>query len=494
MKSLLLISMFLVAPGMNCQTLMLDGGTSTLFNSSGMQGTMYLPNSTVSGSIGYQHHLVFGASDTFLVHGFKTTIGDKALGFNFDGVGLGLALKGIAVERASKPKDCTKVKQPIRHLGPEGYLGNCPKTSTSLTAFVGASGVGLFAPFVSMTRPQHISSGILFQYHFGNLALSSLDVVEGGKYSAAQGGSYSTHNIKLVGSGGLLNGQKYFSGLAVLQPIRAWSLYANHQSYFALPGVVPYTAQSNGTGTNLTIGRFTAVIGLNESKSLGRKITGENVGAGIRVGFITEQSTYYKSSGNRAFLVHSVTETIRHWTLTQTINQAQDRNSYSFGGGYSHNRFSFSVSQSMQFVIGKGYQQTTGISVQLRVHDTVLHAQTITDPFGKTQYSAYLESYIQTHLQVAPNQTNNNGGGKHIFSGIVQDEQEKPVSGACLRIGNQTVYSNSQGVWEFRSRHSKPQSITVLVDEFQLGEWQVVSAPSEVQPGQLVKIVVRRKQ
>ena len=89
---------------------------------------------------------------------------------------------------------------------------------------------------------------------------------------------------------------------------------------------------------------------------------------------------------------------------------------------------------------------------------------------------------MQTGLQIAGDETRRNSG-KHTFSGVVQDERGKPVAGACLRIGKEIIYSIDRGAWELRSGHNKSQTVTVLVDEFQLGAWQIMSAPVEAKPG-----------
>jgi hypothetical protein len=467
--------------------LRLDGGTSTMFGGSGFETTMYLPNTTLSGSIGYHGGFVFGASDTFLMHGFKTTVGDETLGFSFDGVGLGLALKGVAASRR-RELECNDAPRPAMSRYP-GYTGWHCKAGWEMTAFVGATGVGFFTPFATATKTQHVGTGILFQYSLKHLTLSSLDVIEGGKYSLAQGASYSAQRLHLSGSGGLLNNQKYFSGSAVFQPIHGWSLYANHQSFF-----IPYAAQSNGVGTNLVVGRFTWMGGLNESTSLGRKIVGENIGGGVRVGFVREQSSWYKSTGQTPLLVHSITETLRHWTLTQAVTQAAGRNSYSFGGGYSSNRISASVSHSIQFLLnGRGYQQVTGVQISFRIHDTVINAQTVADPFGKIQYSAYAESYVQTGLQVAQHETHS-GGGKFLIQGKCFLPDGSPVEGCAIRIGKEIVYSNRTGMFDVRARNIKAVEITVPVGDFTApGTFEVISAPATATPGKPIVITVARR-
>lgn len=486
MKRLLPLSLLLFATQANCQTLLLDGGSSTLFHGSGGQATMFLPNSTMRAGVGYRDgRFLVGASDTFLMHGFKMTVGDETLGFSFDGVGLGLALKGISINRTWKT-DCQKPK-PTSRLGPVGYLGKCRESATTVTAFVGGtSDSGFFAPYISAARESHIGTGVLVQHNFGHLVLSSLDVLEGGKYSLAQGASYELKRIKLSAAGGLLNNQKFFTGIAVIQPIRATTLYASHQDYF-----IPFAAQSNSVGANLVFGRFTAVAGLNESKSLGRKVKGENFGVGVRVGWVQEQSTYYKSDGSR-LLVHAITETMRRWTFQQAINQMVGRNSYSFGGGYTSNKFSISLTHSMQFIIGRGYQRVTGVNLSFRIRDSVVNAQTVTDPFGKTQYSAWAESYVQTGLQIAGHETRHSGG-KYLITGKCVLPDDSPVEGCAVVINKEIVYSNSRGEFSLHVKKRVAVVTTPVADFAAPGEFVCVNCPVDATAGETITVTVRRK-
>jgi hypothetical protein len=80
----------------------------------------------------------------------------------------------------------------------------------------------------------------------------------------------------------------------------------------------------------------------------------------------------------------------------------------------------------------------------------------------------------------------------------VRDDEGNPVEGAALDIGGQLVFTNSGG--EFFLRIGRPSSapLAVLTAEFLLpGQWELVSAPAQVQAGpengaKAVEIILRR--
>jgi len=70
---------------------------------------------------------------------------------------------------------------------------------------------------------------------------------------------------------------------------------------------------------------------------------------------------------------------------------------------------------------------------------------------------------------------------KYIVRGQVTDEEGKAVRGATLRIGGDTVFTDSQGRFFLRKGKAATYSLAVLVNEFLApGPFAVVSAPSTV--------------
>src|ERR1700733_10373156 len=122
MKAAFMLLLLLATPA-SAQILQPSCGSSTLFNGSGCGATLYLPNSTLYSGIAYgAGRIQTTASDTFLFRQNVITVGDRPIGYSFDGTGLGLSLLGISLERKTD--------------------------DSSLTLFVGATGPAFSTPFI----------------------------------------------------------------------------------------------------------------------------------------------------------------------------------------------------------------------------------------------------------------------------------------------------------------------------------------------------------
>lgn len=63
------------------------------------------------------------------------------------------------------------------------------------------------------------------------------------------------------------------------------------------------------------------------------------------------------------------------------------------------------------------------------------------------------------------------------------DEDGQPVSGAALRIGDDLVFSNSEGEFFLRKKKNRPCPVEVALSEFLVsGGFAVVSTPAVVAP------------
>ena len=452
----------------SAQVLQLSGGRSTLLGGTGGEITAFFPESTLSASAGFANgHFVFGASDTFKLHGLEITAGDRDFGYSFDGAGLGVSTRGLFVQRNT------------RH--------------TSFAVFLGSTGIGYATPFMVTAKAQHIGAGFFLQRHFDNgLLLSSLAVIDGGKHTAIQGLSYRSHSLHLAGSAGLLQNQKYFTGEADYQPLRSLSFSATHNDFFLTDHLT-----ANSVSAFAALGRITVQASLLDGQYRLLKTTGASAGASLRIGSITVRSNFYESN-HRILLVHVVQEHFRRWAVSGIVNQLQGQTSYAFGGGYHGNKISVSLDHSVLFfpVSGKGFQQTTTVQVSLRIHDTALNFQTNIDPMMHVQYTTYASSYVQGPLAgAAMNSYSHRAGGKFVIGGSVVDEHGEPVEGAAIQLqGGAVVYSDSQGKFFARVKHDKPAALVVLVQEFAApGRWVVTSCPANAAPGVDVLIRLRRE-
>jgi hypothetical protein len=450
------------------QVLQLSGGRSTVLGGSGGEITAFFPESTLSASAGVANgHFVFGASETSKFHGLDITAGDRTFGYSFDGAGLGISTRGLFVQ------------------------GNT--LHTTFAVFAGTTGIGYATPFMVTSAPQHIGAGLFLQRHFDNgLLLSSLAVLDGGKYTAVQGLAYQARLFHLAGSGGVLENQKYFIGEADYRPIRSLSFAATHDDYFLADHLT-----ANSLSAFAALGRVTLQASALDGQYTTTKTTGESAGGSLRISSITVRSSFYESN-HRVFLVHVIQEHLRRWTVSEIVNQTRGQTSYAFDGGYHGNKISVSFDHSVLFfpVGAKGFQQTMSVQVSLNIRDTTLNFQTNVDPNMHVQYTTYASSYVQGPLAgLAMNNHSYSTGGKFVIAGAVVDEYGQPVEGAAIQLkGGAVVYSDSQGKFFARVKHDKPSTFVVLVDEFAVpGRWAVTTSPANAMPGIAVLIKLRRE-
>jgi len=462
------LCMLLLSVPVSAQVLQLSGGRSTLLGGTGGQITAFFPESTLSASAGFANgHFVFGASSSFKFHGLDITAGDKNFGYSFDGAGLGVSTRGLFVQRNA------------RH--------------TAFAVFVGSTGLGYAAPFMVTVENQHMGAGFFLQHHFNNgLLLSSLAVIDGGKHTAVQGLSYQVHLLRLAGSAGLLQNQKYFTGEADYQPVRSLNFSATHNDYFLSDQLT-----ANSLSAFAALGRVTLQGSVLNGQYKMIKTMGASAGSSLRMGSITLRSNFYESN-HRILLVHVVQEHLRGWTFSGIVNQTQGQTSYAFGGGYRSNRISASLDHSVLFfpIGGKGFQQTTTVQISVRIHDTTLNFQTDVDPMMHLQYTAYASSYVQGPLEgLIMTSQSHSAGGRYVITGAVVDEHGQPMEGAAIQLqGGAVVYSDSQGKFFVRVKHNTPSALVVLLQEFAApGRWAVVSCPAAAMPGIEVVIKLRRE-
>jgi hypothetical protein len=468
MKAWIIFAALLAAPAMFGQVAQFSCGDSTLFQGTGCGTSLYLPHETIYSGVAYsQGRLEVAASDTFSWRDNLVVLGDRQVGFSFDGTGLGLTMLGASIEHKTD--------------------------NLSATAFIGATGPAFSSPFLlAAVRPQGFGAGVFLKYKWRGAHLYSLEVANSGKYTAAQGIDFQwRQSVRLAGSTGILNSEPFFSGTITFHPATDWNFYADHQAIFA-----PYKATGDNLGVAFTDGRFRAQASLNDSVSQGKRLTGEMVGAGVQIGFLQTQVSYYKY-GARTLTSESLTETFywHHLTLNENLNQSAGQNSYSFGGGFVWaNRLSVSLNHSIVFLLnGEGFQQVTGISIGIRVRDLTFNLQTVTTPLGQKLYSVYGSDYLQLGSWSPGSTVHAPSSGKYEFVGRVVDENGEPVEGAAVQIAKTIAYSNSQGYFSVHGKKDVPQPMAVLPAIFAApGDWIVISVPDTISPTASVTIIVRR--
>lgn len=461
MKFLLTLGL-LLAPVCRAQVLRADVGASN-YVGSGVGFTFYRPNNDIFAGAGYfNNHFVFGLADNFVFHGYDTTLGSSYAGLNVDGGSITVPITGVQLIKRSE--------------------------DSSLQVFSGASGVGASILGITTVRPNNYATGGLYRRKERGVWLSGLGVLDSGKISALGSGLYQTSSVYWSATGGLLSAQKFFnSGVGYKK--NWFTVHANHQEWFN-----PYRVTGDSANISVIQNWFLASASVNESHGIAN-VTGESAGIGFRIGQrFSESSTYYKSVGE-PYVFHQATERFGRFTFQQGVIQQAGHNGYSFGGGFQSNRMTVSLSHQIQFLLnGAGFVQVTSIGFQFRIHDTLLHATTITSPYGKVEWSTDTDTYQQVGSQQVGGFTASAKFEKYKIEGVCQQADGSVVEGCVLEIGGRDeVISGADGKFEYQVNNAKAVNVVPKPEEFFLGSWSVVSCPAKAVPGEPIKVIVERK-
>lgn len=470
--------------------LLVQAGAGTLFGSTdgGLSVTSYRASSQMTAGVEYvDGRILPGASETFKLHDGSTVIaGTQSIGLSDQTTGIGLSMIGVGLRKTSK--------------------------HSSLQFFTGAIGAGYYLGFANASIPSHVGAGILFQHEFslasslpiyghvhlgllvkfisalrtGSLNVSSLDVVAGGQRTAAESVGYQYHNnAKTVVDTGLLNNTRFLNA-ALITRYREVSLYGSHQDYY----LSPTTVRADNLGINFTHSFLTLNSGVNQSAGIVR-VLGENAGVGVTFWRLIENSTWYHTP-HQELLAHTINERISpRITLTENISQSAGHNSFSGGGSLALNRLQLSLIRSVTFLLTGQYQNVTALSVSIRIHDSVVSAQSVVDPLGRTRWIASGDNYLQGNLPGFA--THGNGSsGRYVIAGRCLQDQTA-LEGCSIVIDGQTVISNSHGEFELRRKKNKAVPVAVDLNSFTApGNFEVLSAPAMAVPGESIQVIVRR--
>lgn len=470
------------------------GGDSFGGIGAGASITAYGHQNTLSVSGSYvQDRSVVGVLDQFKYDGLNVGLGSQSVGYQMDG--------GYGVSLACVCASVTKTTEDSR-----------------VQAFAGLTGAGYFL-YGSAALPSHFGTGVLVIHRFHEtripspvdrfwawrrslqpLTLSGLGVLSGGQKTASAGATYRLTHFVASGSVGLLNNQKYAVGTAMA----TWSGLTGSVSHSA------YWTSSSGVASGDSAGLYYLYRGLsvgggiNESYGLG-VVHGRYGSAGATFRLISNQWSYYHSRQEgrepQSIIVDSTTvRPTNHLLITTNVSHSNNGTSISAGGGYTSRRLSFSLTRQVQFLLnGRGYQIVTAATLSFRIGDTVINGGTVTDPFGKTTWSAGTESYVQKSL---PFMTPSGGiggvsvanHGKFVVSGECVDENKEAVGGCAIVFDKTVIFSNDHGKFEFRTNKRKAVNVAVSTNDFTAtGDYELIHAPKTASAGDTITVVVRKK-
>ena len=227
--------------------------------------------------------------------------------------------------------------------------------------------------------------------------------------------------------------------------------------------------------------------------------TSEGIGGGIslRQGKILVTDDFFRT--NRGDMqTATFTETVaRRLNLTQYVTRESGRTNVEFGGSYTGNSISASVSYSEVFnplMAGIPYQKQMNVRVTFNTRHSTVSLGTYVTPTGQTKYEAFTTDYVNgPYRGGSSGNVTHSVHGKYEIAGAVLDTAGAPVPGAVVSVDGVDCVSDVSGKFGLRVRKDKPAVVKVRTDYFLSGSWEIVTAPATATPGTQISIIVRRK-
>ncbi|HET9939747.1 MAG TPA: hypothetical protein VFR25_01460, partial [Candidatus Eisenbacteria bacterium] len=114
----------------------------------------------------------------------------------------------------------------------------------------------------------------------------------------------------------------------------------------------------------------------------------------------------------------------------------------------------------------KPFQQALMLTVRLQGPGGVkAEVGSYIDPTGRVRYTAQGSQFVYRGSSAAP-KVPEFGIPDNVVKGTVQDDVGSPISGAALRIGDDLVFTDSQGAFFVRTKKARDYPLTILFDEF----------------------------
>jgi hypothetical protein len=198
------------------------------------------------------------------------------------------------------------------------------------------------------------------------------------------------------------------------------------------------------------------------------------------------------SSNSHGQSSHSVVGNIREvlssrFSLNQVITHGNGQTNVAYGGSFLSNFVTVSVDYQTVFLpfVQTGptqFKQVVAIGLHFQLpHGMQLNAETNVNSFGKVGYTTYVSTYAYRGLGQSPGASVSGSFFRNIVRGHILDPNGDPVAGAALLVGNDLVFTDSNGQFLLRVKSEKNLSLSVALGDFTApGRYEVVSAPSVV--------------
>jgi hypothetical protein len=491
----------LFLPGIaHAQVVELQGGVSDFLGNGG--GFMlYGPNSEAHFSAGMLNgHFVYGTSEHFEYRKWDVIAGDAQFNLAGGQMSLAVPVRGISVHREGK--------------------------KSQVMVFTGAVGDVFSSPYFFGIQHAHIGAGFGYKRQLGSLTVGTIQAISTRKTSLGEAewrpgcnigapqpplagaGAFRNcwwKNLRLHAQAGLLQSNPQLGGDAGFTT-RHVGLSANRSTYIfnvrcaACPPVAAPRVTTNSFSAYGGYGFLNASASLFES-TLSR---GTSLNVGAHFNWFQVQGSDYKS-GKMSSQLLTVTEHGLHWTISEFITRSNGTWNYNVGLSYASNRFSFQTGYSVLYfpLLRNPFQKVLNVQFSFRVRSASVNAATVVQPNGKTQWMTGADDYLQTRMHVPAIGTGDTDaihslpqyghGGKYCFEIYVVDTNGRPVEGASLVLGNDSIFTDSQGRASTRQKH-KAMPLRIDLNNFMLpGTWECVECPNQATAGERVTITVKRK-
>jgi hypothetical protein len=448
----------------HAQVVQLEGGASTLSESSGATVFAYFPNKILeigAGTVNGTPAIDLAVRQPW--HGWDLSLGVEPFGAVVGSTGLFTSVLGVTLSRTSQTSKLVLFAGDVQPLLASTFFHGTP--------FRLRGGAGAF-----------------YKRKVKALTFTSLGVASGKQLTLLGDVDFHCPNFDAGAGGGWLSGKSTLQARSTYHASLGERLnVAASANYLRMDGVTFETVMAAaGYGG----------LGVYASKILGNR-SGETYGASLRLGMFDLGANYlgFKESTS---LGTSLGERIgRHLILREFANRSQGRWNESLGGGFTSNRVSVDVNQSVYFTPYGNVPLQRAMTVTMHLvtpwKSSSVNLASGVDPSGKIRYEVGGGMFIGSGIG-GPNRVNSfQNTGKFLISGTVVDGDSQPVAGAAIKLGKDLVFSDSTGQFFLRvKRGDRAVPLAVIPEEFTApGQWVVVSAPKEIVSGTSCNIVVK---
>lgn len=542
MRFIVLILMVTLAPTCRCQTILLSAGDSSLFQSSGGNAKIYMPDGSVENfSVGNINSgpTMYGGNISKPFDGFTATAGDMSLPFNLSTdsfLGYGFLARGFSIAPSKIPPSLLRTSAPIAGSFIGRFAGAVDHILNHCRLFAGVSSVGYATPFFLASRSSDPLGYVSCEDRLNDRwTLGEKDAFSD-RQTILTSVSWSNDGLTLAATGGVGNNSPYGAALAkyenasrtlslqasyitandqfrrvlVTSPLLSenigfnangtWLITkslratAQHQHLLSpvrnLPSI---TATMNSESLFYQLGRMNFHASNYSSTALGVKNSGQDYGSEIRlVNGISFREEYLRSKNSDVF-ISSVRERFLHleftenYSRTTTTYSGTPLSTNSFDGGVTYRGNGLTASAEFEeayfpFVPAghSPFERILTISISKTVHDAVTTVQTYVTPQNHLRWTISGSDYIYGKpVENGRHIQARHSIDKYIVHGILQDQNKKPVYGGVIQVDGQIVYTGLDGEFSLRFRRPGTFPVRVCTQDFLEGtNWSVVSAPS----------------